>query len=345
MKNLLAYGACAAVLLGFGTTDVAAQDGRAGTQAMEELLVPVTPRTVGLGSALTGGLADMSGVEAVQSNPASLLGSQGTSAMFSHTQYVADVGINYVGVSQSFGNNAVALTLTSWDFGDIARTTEGAPDPNIGNELTWSAQSFVLGASYSRQFTDRIGAGFTLKALGRQIDDVSSNGIAFDAGINYVVADAGLRFGVALKNLGGEMTFSGSGLQRDVPNDGPTGPQTIAGEVDDLGAQLPSILTAGASYTRRFEGDLSLSALANYTSASYDLDTYGAGLELGYANLVYARGGFQLTSEPEQDLWQGWNLGAGLNLALSGTRLRVDYAYRPTEVFGGVNMFGVGIDL
>ena len=95
-----------AVLLGLGTTDAFAQgDDRAGTAAMEELLVPVTARTVALGASLTSGLDNLSGVEAVQSNPAALTTNNGTSALFSRTEYVADIGINYVGIAQSFGSN------------------------------------------------------------------------------------------------------------------------------------------------------------------------------------------------------------------------------------------------
>ena len=87
--KLLALCASAAALLGPGATSAAAQDDRVGTAAMEELLVPVTPRTVALGSAMTAGLANVSGVEAVQSNPAALLSSTGTNALFSRSEYVA----------------------------------------------------------------------------------------------------------------------------------------------------------------------------------------------------------------------------------------------------------------
>ena len=120
---------------------------------------------------------------------------------------------------------------------------------------------------------------------------------------------------------------------------------TAAGEIDDLPAQLPSTLNFGAAYTRQFAGDVSVTGLANFRSNSYDLDQYSGGLELGYADLVYARGGFNLTAENDQDFWQGWNIGAGLNLQLESTSLRVDYAYRPAEVFGDVNMFSVAVGL
>lgn len=343
--KLLALCAAGLGLTGLAAPGVAAQDDRAGTQAMEELLVPVTPRTVALGNALTGGLSDIVGVEAVQSNPAGLLSSSGTSAMFSRMEYVEDIGINYLGVAQSFGTNSVALTLTSWDYGDIAQTTEARPDVNPNAVETYTASAYVFGATYSRKFTDRIGAGATVKALGRSIANASSSGLAFDAGITYVVPESGLRFGVSLQNLGAEMTFGGDGLRRSVPNQGPNGPGTVAGEIDDLPAQLPSVLNFGASYTRQFAGDLSVSTMANFRSVSYDQDQYAAGLELGYANLLYARGGVNFTQDNDQDFWQAWNVGAGLNLDVQSTALRVDYAYRPTDVFGGVNMFSVAVGL
>ncbi len=343
--KLLALCASAAALLGPGATTAAAQDDRVGTAAMEELLVPVTPRTVALGSAMTAGLANVSGVEAVQSNPAALLVSQGTNALFSRSEYVADIGINYLGISQSFGANSVAFTLTNWDYGDIPRTSTINPDIDLDNPLTFTASTFVAGATFSRRFTDRIGAGFTLKALGRTIDDSNANSLAFDAGITYVVAESGLRFGVALQNLGGEMTFSGGGLQNSIGQNGPNGNNTIGGEIDDLPGQLPSVLNFGASYTRQFAGDLSVSGLANFKSVSYDLERYSAGLELGYANMIYARGGIDMTTQTDQDFWRGWNVGAGLDLNFQNTNLKVDYAYRPTNVFGGVNVFSVGIGL
>lgn len=332
-------------LWGLGAPGAAAQDDRVGTAAMEELLVPVTPRTISLGSGLTSGLAGLGGVEAVQSNPAAMLGSQGTNAMFSRSEYLLDTGINYFGVSQSFGSNSIALTLTAWDFGDIERTTSEQPDVNPNAPSTWTASSYVAGLTLGRQFTDRIGAGFTLKGLGRTIDNVNASSVAFDAGITYVVAESGLRFGVALQNLGGEMTFAGSGLTRPIGTTGPAGGGQIPGEVDDLPAQLPSVLNFGASYTREFAGDLSLTGITNFRSISYDLERYSAGLEVGYSNLVFARGGVNLSSEPSQDLWQGWNVGAGLNFDLGSTNLKVDYAFRPTNVFNNVNMFSVSLGL
>ena len=342
--NLLTASVLVAALFGLCVTDAHAQgDDRSGTAAMEELLVPITPRTVALGSTLTSGMSNMSGVEAVQSNPAALMVNTSTNAMFSRTEYVADIGINYFGVAQRFGNNNIALTLSSWDYGDIPRQTVDAPE--IDPSLTYDASVVVLGATFARQFTDRIAAGVTMKGLSRRIDDVSSNGVAFDAGMTYVVGESGLRFGVSLKNFGPQMEFSGDGLNTPIRQTGPQGTGEIAGTVDDLGAELPSLLSFGAAYTRQFAGDLTATVLGNFRSNSYDLDNYAAGVELGYQNLFFVRGGLDINGDPDVTAWEVWNIGAGLNLNMVGNGLAVDYSYRPSDVFSGVNMFSVSFTL
>lgn len=341
--TLLNVSVLAVALFGLSLSAQAQGDDRAGTAAMEELLVPVTARTVALGASLTSGLGNLSGVEAVQSNPAALMSNGSTSALFSRTEYVADIGINYVGVAQRFGNNNIALSLSSWDYGDIPRTT--AANPEVDPSLTYSASATVIGLSFARQFTDRIAAGVTVKGLGRTIDESNSNGLAFDAGMTYVVGESGLRFGVSLKNFGGSVDFNGGQLDRPIGTTGPGGTGTVAGTIDDISAELPSLLSFGASYTRQFSGDVSLTALGAFRSNAYDLDNYSGGLEVGYANLFFVRGGVDITADSDRSAWEVWNVGAGLNIPVGGTNIAVDYAYRPSSVFSGVNMFTVGVNL
>lgn len=332
-------------LVPLGIPDASAQiDDRAGTAAMEELLVPLTPRTVALGTSMTSGLANASPLEAVQSNPAAVMSSQGTNAMFARSEYLADIGVNYFGVSQRFGSNVLTLSVNSWDYGDIPETDESInPDPVAG--VNYSAGSTVLGASLARQFTDRIAAGFTVKGLNRTIAESSAFGIGLDAGMTYVVGESGLRFGVALKNFGTKMGFGGSDLDGTFQNEGPDGEVVTEGEVNVQEDELPSQLSFGGAYTRQFAQGLSATVLANFESNAYDLDQYAAGLELGYQNLVFVRGGMDLNSDLDVNAWSDWNIGAGIMLPVSGTQLMVDYAYRPTEVFDGVHMYSLSVQL
>lgn len=345
-RTLLSFCAALAVTLGLTVGDASAQtteNERIGTAAMEELTVPVTPQTVALGTALTGGLATMSGVEALASNPASAMLNQSTNAMFSRMNYVADVGVNYFGIAQHFGNNNLAITITSWDYGDIPLTT--VDDPEINENNTWSASSTVLGLTYARQLTDRIGAGVTVKGLSRNIDDMDSRGMALDAGMTYVVGESGLRFGVSLRNFGPQMGFSGIGLQETIGGSGPGGDFDVPGEVRDSDSELPSMLNFGGAYTRELASQMSATFLANFRSNSYDVDQYAAGLELGFQNLLYVRGGADFTTEDDMRHWSTWNFGAGINVPIGESGLTIDYAYRPSEIFDGVNIISASFTL
>ncbi len=327
----------AMLLLGLSAQAANAQgDDRAGTAAASYLLVPTTARTSALGNTLTGGLNTLSGIEALTSNPAALMSNSGTSALFSRTNYVADIGINHFGIAQSVGNgNNIALTVTAWDFGDIPEI-DGVEitDPTA---QTYSASTIIVGASYARSFTDRISAGVTSKFITESIDDVSGSTVAFDAGMTYSVGESGLQFGVSLRNFGGKLSFGGNGLRT---SDGGV-PITYESEA----FELPSLLNFGASYTRQFAGDVSVTALGNFRSNAYDQAQYAGGLELGYANLIYVRGGMEIIPDSDQTFYQGWSVGGGLNLNLAGTGVGVDYGYRATDFFDGVHMFTANVSL
>lgn len=310
-------------------------DERAGTASATFLLVPTTARTTSLANGLTAGLSTVSGLEGLQSNPATLMNNTDTEAMFSYINFVADVGVNTFGVAQNFGNSNVALFVTAWDLGEIALTTAAAPDPTT---VTYDASTFVVGATYARQFTDRIAAGVTAKAVGETIDDVDGSAVAFDAGVTYSVGESGLEFGVSLRNFGTKMSYSGNGLGGSNPLGGSGGPGNFPIRVDTDSYELPSLLNFGASYTRQFAGDVSVTALGNFRSNAYDQPEFAGGLELGYGDLFYVRGGANVLPDSDVSASDFWSLGAGVNLPLASSGIGVDYAFRSMGDLGDVNL-------
>ena len=341
--KFLIYCLLAVAVVGVGFSSSQAQNERRGTAGASELLVPVTARTAGYGSRLTGGLNGLNPLEAVLSNPAAMTSGHGTAAYFSRSEYVADIGINYFGVGQTFGNNTLALTVNAWDFGDIQKTTEA--NPELG-ELTFGANNVVFGISYARLFTDRISAGFTIKGISETIDDVSASGVAFDAGMTYVAGESGLRFGVALQHFGPQMSYSGNGLVRfaALPSQ-QTDAKQNAVTIDAEAFELPSQLNVGVAYARPL-GDAAVVTLnGNFASNSFSQDVFSGGLEFGVMDLLFVRGGVALQGDADFTFYQGYNFGAGLNLDLSGTHFTVDYAYMPTDYFDAVNMFSLGLEL
>lgn len=348
-------GLLAFCLLTIGALDARAQDigsgggalgesgSRSGTAGGQELLVPLTARYAALGGATTSGISDMNGLEAIFANPAGLSVNNGTSALFSRLEYVADIGVNYLGVAQSFGYNNIALTISSWDFGDIPETTEFAPEIS---DVTFNVNFLTAGFTYSRQLTDRISAGATMKVVNESIDDVSASAIAFDAGMSYDITGSGLRLGVALKNIGSPIQFSGDGLVTAVrlPGQDPSA-NLNAVTLEAAKVEMPTLLNVGLSYTRDLGASSVVTVLGNFRSNSFDQDQFAGGLEFGLMDIVYLRGGYQLTEDMDQSFYQGPAFGAGLKLNLGETRLMLDYAYQTTEFFSDVQFITASITL
>jgi hypothetical protein len=344
-RKLLSSCLLIVALVGMSAPGVMAQrtaddTNRGGTAGSAYLLLPLTARMASLGSATTGGLSTMSGLEASYANPAGLALNTGTNAIFSRMNYVADIGVNYFGVAQRFGNNSIGLTVSSWDFGDIPLQTEDEPDIT---DLTWTANYVTAGITYARILTDRISAGITAKVINETIDNLSASGLAFDAGMNYTVGESGLRFGVSLKNFGSSLVYGGDGLIRTATIQGEG--RTRSFRVKAQGFELPSLLNFGVTYSRPVSDAAVVNVLGNFRSNSFDEDQLSVGLEMGLMNILDVRGGYEWQSDLNDSFFDGWNVGAGLNLDVSGTRLQIDYAYRSTEFFDGVNMFTVNVVL
>ena len=331
-------------LLGMSVLDAnAGDDKRRGTAGASQLLVPVTARSASLGASLTSGLNGMNGLEAIFSNPAGLAMNTGTAAIFSSMNYVADIGVNFFGIGQAFGNNNLAFTVSSWDFGDIPLQTELSPEISA---VTFDATFITAGLTYARVFTDRISAGATLKVVNESIDDVSASAVAVDMGMTYVVGESGLRLGVALKNIGTDMQYSGVGLTTQVQLPSQPGNATNnALVIESEGVELPSLLNFGVSYTREMSEGAVVTVLGNFRSNSFDQDQYSGGVELALFDMLYLRGGMDVVGDSDLTFFTGTNFGAGVDLDLSGTRLQVDYALRSTDFFDNVSMVTAAVSL
>lgn len=331
-------------LMGMSVLDAnAGDDKRRGTAGASQLLVPVTARSASLGASMTSGMAGMNGLEAIFANPAGLALNTGTAAIFSRMDYVADIGVNFFGIAQNFGNNNIAFTVASWDFGDIPLQTELAPEIS---SVTYNASFITAGLTYARVFTDRISAGVTVKVVNESIDDISASAVAVDMGMTYIVGESGLRLGVALKNIGTQMTYSGVGLTNQIQLPSQPGNATNNALVlESEGVELPSLLNFGVSYTRQMAEGAVVTVLGNFRSNSFDQDEYSAGVELGLFDMLYLRGGMDIVGDSDLSFFTGVNFGAGVDLDLSGTRLQIDFASRTTDFFDNVSVITAAVSL
>ena len=319
------------LLVFFGEIAYAGRGDKVGTTAAPELLIPVGGREIGLGGS---SLSTTSGIEAIYWNPAGVARTSfGTEALFSYMTYIADIGIEYAAVTSSFsGFGTVGLSIKSLSFGNIEITTEDAPD---GTGQTFSPSYLTIGLTYSRSLTDRISVGVTTKLISERIDRVSASGFAFDAGIQYsgFANISGLSIGVAVKNLGSPMQFGGSGLLREatVANSRrPASNYNIQASSDEL----PSVIELGVGYQYLFEEKNTLSFSTLFQNNNFSDDEYKLGLEYGYDNTFFVRGGYNLSEQTVQDSYIfGATFGAGVHHDFSGLDLTIDYAYSDVKFF------------
>lgn len=313
---------------------------RTGTGGASQLLVPVGPRGIAMGES---NIATSYGVESLFWNPAGVAKmSNSTDVMFSHMNYIADIGVEYGAVAVNFeGFGVLSLSVKSLSIGDILITTTTDPD-GLGGAV-FSPQNLTAGISYSRELTERIAIGVTANLITETISQVSATGVAFNVGVVYrdLANINGLSMGVVLKNLGPQMKYDGPGLLTLASVDAQArSPQYY--KIDSAPFNLPSSFEIGLGYKPVLDDVNSLQFSGNFMNNNFSADEYKLGAEYGYNNMFFARLGYQMAPKLDKaDYLYGFTAGVGLNLDLGGIGVKVDYAYRDTQYFDGNHVFAL----
>lgn len=331
------------LLIGLLTTGTIFASGgnRNGTAGASQLLIPVGARGIALGGSA---VVNASGLEALYYNPANLArASYATNAMFSHMNYIADIGVEYGAISTNIeGLGAIAISIKSLAIDEIDITTENNPD---GTGATFKPSFTTIGLTYSRMLSDRIGVGLTANLIQEELDLVSATGISFDIGVSYsnLANIQGLSMAIVMKNLGPQMKYDGSGLFLRAEATSLTRPEQYY-KLDAAAFELPSTLEIGLGYHYDINEQNALSFNGLFQNANFYGDEYRVGAEYGYDNLLFIRAGYTVMPELESDE-NGFGLtaGVGLNYTLGDAALQINYAYRQVEFFEDNHVFSVGL--
>jgi hypothetical protein len=193
--------------------------------------------------------------------------------------------------------------------------------------------------------TDRISVGLTVNLISERIDRVSATGVAFNVGLQYssFAGLSGLSIGVAVKNVGPAMQFDGSGLLRPADPDDVSRPQSPL-KIEAATDELPSSIELGVGYSYRVQEDHMLTLNGLFQNNNLSDDEYRLGLEYGFDNTLFLRGGYDFSQETISDSYiYGFTAGAGLAYSFGDLRLNVDYAFRDVEFFQSNHVFAIGI--
>ena len=349
--KIVSITAFSAMLL-TSTFSIAGNKDRAGSAGASELLINPWAKSAGLGNSST---ATVRGLEASFLNVAGVSFTTKTEVLFAHTIYLqgAGVDVNSFGFSQKVGKEGaggvIGVSFMNMTFGDLPITTTDQPEGNIG---TFSPSLLNIGVSYSKAFSNSIFGGINFKVISESISDVKGQGLAIDAGIQYVTGkEDNIKFGISLKNVGTPIKYSGDGLTFRGYVPGAPNAMTISQRSQAF--ELPSQLNIGFGYDFNFSESYKLTATGNFCSNSFTKDQFSAGLEFSIKNLFILRGGYTYEDGQYQTLTRttifsgpagGFTLKIPLNKQ-TGSHFDLDYAYRAAYQIGGCHTIGARINL
>lgn len=348
VKNTFLIGS-----LVWGSLASAGNEDRIGSAGASELLVNPWARSSGWGDA---GIATTRGLEAQFVNIAGLAFTDRTQVKYNYTNWLGNAGIslNSAGIAQRLSDqDVIAVSLQAYGFGDIDITTVDIPEGGIG---VFSPRKNIFNLGYAREFSNSIYAGINFKVISESIANLRANGVALDAGVNYVTGEQdNIKFGITLKNVGPTMIFRGDGLGTPIFYQSTGGIATL--EQRSASFEMPSLLALGASYDFIFTEQSKLTAAFGFTANSFTNDQYRLGLDYGLATDKAAfnfRAGYVfekdlLSSEfgVRSNALTGPTAGFSVDI-LSGKNknpIGFEYAFRLAEPFGWIHTFGMTISL
>jgi hypothetical protein len=274
-----------------------------------------------------------------------------TEVLFAHTNWFGNAGIkvNSFGFTQRVGETGVlGFGIMSMSFGDIMVTTYDKPEGGLG---TFRPTMSNLGLSYAKEFSNSIYGGLAVRVISESMADVGAFGVCFDAGVRYVTGENDkIKFGIALRNVGPPMRYTGDGLSVRGTILNSSNAMTLAVRSEPF--ELPSLLNIGGSYDFLLDESSRITLAGNFTSNSFTKDQFILGLEYGFKNYLMLRAGYAhekgiRSVSDRTTFFTGPSAGATIELPLNdkGSTFGIDYSYRATNPFGGIHTIGARINL
>jgi len=356
MKNFSTKALVTICAIGVSFSSFAGNKDRTGQSGAPELLINPWARSTGLFGLNT---ASVGGIEAMKGNVAGLAQDTSTEFGLSRGIYLSgtSISINDIAVAQKLGEvGVIGLNVMSMGFGDIPTTDYYNPEGNG----TYHPQFLNVQLGFAKQFSTHISAGFAATYISEQISNISALGLAFDGGIQYTTGSRdNFHFGIALRNLGTNMRFSGTGFSINADATQSTPAFAVTAQYPSDKFEMPTYLNIGASYDLYLdEHHLSnkdsvpvhrLSIIADFQSNSFNNDYLGAGLEYAFRNTIMFRAAYRYENgignpATSTTMYMGLAVGATAQtrVGAKGPMLAFDYSYRPTErPANGVHMLSL----
>lgn len=310
-----------------------------GSSTAQFLEIGIGARALSMGSAFTAVADDAT---ALYWNPAGITQIASASVSGTHTEWFADMSLDYVAALIPVSNGQVlGFSLSVFNAVDkqLVRTVS-YPE---GTGEYYSAADISLALTYAIKVTDRFSGGLTGKYIRQQIWHSSSSGFAMDIGLLYKSQFKGLNMGASISNFGTDMRLSGRDLRRAYDEDPvhySNDKLNVMLETDAF--PLPLLFRYGLSYsfTPIKYNDITLAV--DLLHPSSNVEYINVGMEYLLGKILFLRVGYESLFDSESE--NGLSYGAGINYRLyQQTAINFDYAYIDWGRLSYVQHFTIGL--
>ncbi|OQX84562.1 MAG: hypothetical protein B6D63_04245 [Candidatus Latescibacteria bacterium 4484_7] len=278
---------------------------KVGTYAAQFLKIGVSARAIGMGGAFTAVADDAT---SIYWNPAGMVETSRTQVTLNSVDWPADLNLYFAGaifttpyLPGTIGISARALTMDPQEERTIYM-------PH-GTKRFFDAGDMSFGLSYAMYFTDRFSAGITSHFIHMGLADKSVNTMAFDFGLLYRIGIQGLKLGMMVQSLGGEVNF------------------------DNRSSKLPTLFRVGLKSDIIRRGSHVLLASGEFTHPPDNKERMNVGMEYSFNQFFYLRSGYNISYDAEGLAW-----GVGFKIDTSQTSdIRFDYAWEDLGFLGSTN--------
>lgn len=311
---------------------------RVGSAGWQFLKLPTDARSTALGgvqSAIGYGNASSS-----FNNPASAVDVHDMDIQFSAMNWVADIKYSSVAFVKSLGElGTIGLNYTYLNYGEMIRTRVGEGfDPHTGTSLgiiplldnqgTFGAHDLSIGVLYTRQITNALQVGGTIRYIEELIDDAKMATWSLDIGTMYWTGIGSLRISMLGRNFGSDGEF-----------DEYSGRQAIA----PAKVRLPMQFILGTAYDildTKGTGSQRLTLVGEYVKPNDGEDKYRVGVEYFLFSNIYLRGGYKFNYDEDS-----YSFGFGIEYAVAeAIVVKTDYAYANLGRFQPAQIFTLGLN-
>lgn len=310
MKKLLA-AACLAGLLVPGMAHSAEIFAKVGTFDGQFLKIGVGARAEGMGGAFVAVADDAT---ALYWNPAGIarIDAQSSEISLNHANWPAELSFDQASCvfHLKMLPGALGVQIRALSMQPMEERTAYQPE---GTGRTFDAGMQAIGLTYSRSFTDKFSAGVTGNFISEGLDDKTSSSMAFDVGTLYDVGVAGMKIGMAIENIGSEMTFI------------------------DRSARIPSIFRVGTSAVLMNSSDQKLIGSFEFSHPPDNTEHMNFGAEYSFRRYLFLRTGYNVDYDSA-----GLAAGIGMRFPVSvAGKANLDYAYTDMKALGGAHRFSL----